>query len=393
MKYLTLLSDFTTLFYNEVRVMNKNQAKEIFHSLMTFAGVKINGSSPSDIKVHNDEFYLRVLKQPALGLGETYMDGWWECTALDRFIDKILRADLVHKVRSDWSTLWHVLKARLFNLQTERRSFIVGQKHYDIGNDLYREMLDEQMQYTCGYWRETDNLEDAQLAKLDLICRKAGLKSGMDVVELGCGFGGFARYAAQNYGVRVTGFTVSKEQAEFARMFCKDLPVEIRLEDYRKAAGQYDRVISIGLMEHVGYKNYRTYMKKAHRLLKESGIAFVHTIGSNVSRSTCNPWTSKYIFPNSVIPSIAQLGKAMEGLFVVEDWHNFGEDYDKTLMAWYDNFRAAWPKLKSRYGDRFYRMWSYYLLSCAGGFRSRYMQLWQIVMTRPGVRQPQCRAI
>ena len=371
--------------------MNKNNAKETFRSLMAFAGITLNGGRPSDIKVLNDDFYPRVLKQPVLGLGESYMDGWWECSALDRFIDKLLRADLVKKVKRDWSVTWHVLKARLFNLQTAKRSFLVGKQHYDIGNDLYRKMLDNQMQYTCGYWKEADTLEDAQQAKLDLVCRKLGLKPGMNVVELGCGFGGFARYAARQYGVKVTGFTVSRKQAEFARDFCRDLPVDIRLEDYRKATGTYDRVVSIGLMEHVGYKNYRTYMEKADALLKDDGIAFVHTIGGNKSRNTCNPWTSKYIFPNSVLPSIAQLGAAMEGLFIVEDWHNFGEDYDKTLMAWYDNFKSAWPDLKSVYGERFYRMWTYYLLSCAGGFRSRQMQLWQVVMTKPGRKQPRCR--
>jgi cyclopropane-fatty-acyl-phospholipid synthase len=224
-----------------------------------------------------------------------------------------------------------------------------------------------------------------------MICQKLGLAPGMTLLELGCGFGGFARYAAQKYQVSVTGYTVSEKQAHFGREYCKGLPVEIRLEDYRNASGTYDRILSIGLMEHVGYKNYRTYMELTHRLLKEDGIAFVHTIGGNVTSAICNPWTAKYIFPNSVLPSIAALGNAMEGLFVMEDWHNFGEDYDKTLMAWHRNFTAAWHRLKDRYGDRFYRMWEYYLLSCAGAFRSRTLQLWQIVLTRPGCPKPECR--
>ncbi len=371
--------------------MNNKKVKETFHTLMEMAGVTINGSKPYDIQIHNDNFYHRVIHQTALGLGESYMDNWWECKSLDRFIEKILRANLIGRVKKDWATLWGLFKSKIFNLQKSRRAFVVGEQHYDIGNDLYRKMLDKQMQYTCGYWKDEDTLDAAQQAKLDLVCRKLDLKPGMEVLELGCGFGGFAKFAAQNYGVSVTGFTVSKKQAEFAREWCKGLPVNIRLDDYRNANGLYDRTVSIGIMEHVGFKNYATYMKLTNKLLKDDGISFVHTIGSNVSRTTCNTWTTKYIFPNSVLPSIAQLGRAMEGHFVMEDWHNFGEDYDKTLMAWYDNFKAGWPELKTKYSERFYRMWEYYLLSCAAGFRSRSMQLWQIVMTKTGRTQPACR--
>jgi cyclopropane-fatty-acyl-phospholipid synthase len=371
--------------------MNNKKEKETFFSLMAFAGITVNGDKPYDIQVHDDKFYDRVLNQTTLGLGEAYMDKWWECKALDQFIEKIFHANLLNKVKQDWATVWNIFKAKIFNLQNTRRAFIVGKKHYDIGNDLYQKMLDKKMQYTCGYWRDAKTLDAAQEAKLEMVCKKLGLAPGMGIIELGCGFGGFAKYAAQKYGVSVTGFTVSKEQAEFAKKLCRDLPVEIRLDDFRKASGRYDRVVSIGLMEHVGYKNYRTYMKLANKLLKDDGIAFVHTIGNNRSSRTCNPWTTKYIFPNSVLPSIAQLGKAMEGLFVMEDWHNFGEDYDKTLMAWYKNFKQAWPGLADKYGERFFRMWKYYLLSSAGVFRSRRMQLWQIVMTKPGKTRPDCR--
>ncbi|MCP3943064.1 MAG: cyclopropane fatty acyl phospholipid synthase [Desulfobacteraceae bacterium] len=373
--------------------MKNKEGKQAFSSLMQFAGITVNGEKPYDIQVHTDQFYSRVLDQTTLGLGESYMDKWWDCLALDQFIDKVIRANLLSKLKQDWATTWNIIKAKIFNLQTARHAFIIGEKHYDIGNNLYQKMLDKRMQYTCGYWDNANCLDTAQEAKLQMICRKINLKPGMTVAELGCGFGGFAQYAAQKYGVRVVGFTVSKEQARYAKKLCQGLPVDIRLEDYRKAKGQYDRVISIGLMEHVGYKNYRTYMKLANSLLKENGIAFIHTIGSNVSLQSCNPWTAKYIFPNAVVPSIAQLGKSMEEYFVVEDWHNFGEDYDKTLMAWWENFKNAWPELKSEYNDRFYRMWKYYLLGCAGGFRARDLQLWQIVMTKPGRTQPDCRKI
>ncbi len=226
-----------------------------------------------------------------------------------------------------------------------------------------------------------------------LICKKICLKPKMTILELGCGWGSFAKYAALKYGVRVLGITVSRAQVELGNQLCRGLPVEIKLQDYREVKGEFDRVISIGMFEHVGYKNYRTYMETVHRNLKDNGIAFIQTIGKNVSSTSVDPWTHKYIFPNGLIPSIRQIGSAMEGLFVMEDWHNFGSDYDKTLMAWHNNFENAWPNLKKNYDERFYRMWKYYLLSCAGAFRSRSLSLWQIVMTKPGTIQPACRII
>jgi cyclopropane-fatty-acyl-phospholipid synthase len=267
----------------------------------------------------------------------------------------------------------------------------VAEQHYDLGNDLYRAMLDKRMNYTCAYWKDADNLDDAQEAKLDLVCQKIGAHEKMKILELGCGWGSFAKYAAETYGTNVVGYNISKQQVALGRERCQGLPVDLRLQDYREAAGQYDAVISIGVMEHIGYKNYSTYLDVVDRCLKPDGIAFVHTIGSNKSITTGEPWTDKYIFPNGQLPSITQLAKAMEGRFVVEDWHNFGPYYDPTLMAWHANFNRAWPDLKAKYGERFKRMWDYYLLSSAGGFRSRSQQLWQIVFTHAGTPQPDCR--
>jgi cyclopropane-fatty-acyl-phospholipid synthase len=250
-------------------------------------------------------------------------------------------------------------------------------------------MLDRRMVYTCGYWEEgVTSLDEAQEAKLDLVCRKIGLRAGMRVLELGCGWGSFARFAAERYGAEVTGYTVSKEQVELGRRRCAGLPVELRLEDYRRARGTYDAVVSIGIMEHVGPRNHRTYMKVVDRCLAEGGTAFIHTIGGNTSKGFISPWFHEYIFPNAALPSLAQLARAMEGRFLPEDVHNLGPHYDPTLMAWYRNFVAAWPALADRYGDRFFRMWSFYLLACAGGFRARHTQLYQLVLTRPGTRQP-----
>ncbi|MQY76934.1 MAG: cyclopropane fatty acyl phospholipid synthase [Spirochaeta sp.] len=365
--------------------------ERIIKRLFALAGVAVNGDQPWDITIHDLRFYRRALKEQALGLGESYMDGWWDCPALDQFFHRILSAKLQEKVKGNWKIKLDILKSRLFNLQSGKRAYQVGEQHYDIGNDLYRRMLDKRMIYTCAYWKKARTLDQAQEAKLDLVCRKINLKKGMTVLELGCGWGTFARYAAEKYGAKVTAVTVSREQVDLGRELCRGLPVEIKLEDYRRVTGKYDRVVSIGIMEHVGYKNYRTYMETVDRTLKDDGIAFVHTIGQNKSESTVNSWTVRYIFPNSMLPSIAQLGKAMEGIFIMEDWHNFGPDYDKTLMAWHANFEKSWPELKEKYGDRFYRIWRYYLLSSAGGFRARFNQLWQIVMTRTGSQQPDCR--
>lgn len=363
----------------------------VIRELLDTAQVKVNGPDPWDIQVHNSAFFDRVLRDTTLGLGESYMESWWDCPAIDQFITRVLLARLDEKIIKESRFLLQALKARLFNRQSRGRAFEVGIRHYDLGNDLYRAMLDKRLAYTCGYWKEATNLDDAQEAKLDLVCRKIGARPGMKILELGCGWGSFAKYAAEKYGAEVLGVTVSKEQVALGMEMCKGLPVELRLQDYREVTGTYDAVISIGVMEHVGYKNYRTYMEVVNRCLKPDGIAFVHTIGSNHTLTHGEPWTDKYIFPNGVLPSISKLSNAMEGLFVVEDWHNFGPDYDPTLMTWVANFEKSWPDLKAKYGDVFYRMWRYYLLTSAGGFRSRHQQLWQVVFTRQGSPQPDCR--
>ena len=371
--------------------MKTSRSEQVIRELFSLAGIEINGTRSFDIQVHDDRFYRRILSDSALGLGESYMDGWWDCDQLDELINRMLRGNLEKKIKGNWRIMLHAVRSKLFNLQNVSRAFQVGEQHYDVGNDLYQAMLDSRLNYTCGYWKDAGTLDEAQDAKLNLVCRKIGLEPGMSVLELGCGFGAFAGYAAERYGVHVTGVTVSRRQVELASRRYAHLPVDIRLADYRSVTGQFDRVISIGILEHVGYKNYRTYMETVNRTLKPDGIAFIHTIGRNESTCTANAWITRYIFPNGMLPSVSQVARAMEGLFVLEDLHNFGPDYDRTLMAWWDRFNRAWPELKQQYDQRFYRMWRFYLLSCAGGFRSRGCQLWQIVMTRPGTDQPPCR--
>ena len=246
-------------------------------------------------------------------------------------------------------------------------------------------MLDKRLTYTCGYWRTANNLDEAQEAKLDLVCRKLGLKSGQSVLDIGGGWGSFAKFAAEKYGAKVTVVTVSKEQVELGQKLCAGWPVTFLLQDYREVKGKFDQIVSLGMIEHVGYKNYRTYMEVAERCLAADGLFLLHTIGGNESAKSTEPWIAKYIFPNSMLPSIKQLGQSIEGLFVMEDWENFSAYYEPTLMAWFANFDRHWPELKDKYGDRFYRLWKYYLLSCAGSFRARKNQLWQIVLSKQGV--------
>lgn len=366
--------------------MKANKAKALVTELLAMADITVNGNKPWDPKVHNEQFYSRLLHDRELGLGESYMDGWWDCEKMDELITRVLCAKLPDKVKANKAFLFRLVWFKLFNHQTKKRSVIVGKEHYDIGNHLYERMLDQSMNYSCGYWRDADNLDQAQFNKMDLICQKLQLKPGMKVLDIGCGWGGMAKHAAEHYGVNVVGITISEEQAKLARERTKDLPVEIRFQDYRDLNETFDAIISIGMFEHVGPKNYRDYFKVANRVLKEKGLFLLHTIGDNVTSATINPWMEKYIFPNAALPSVAHIGKTSENLFVLEDWHSFGAYYDTTLMAWYDNFNKAWPELKSeKYDERFKRMWHHYLLCCAASFRSRYIQLWQLVLSKDGV--------
>ena len=362
-----------------------NKFQDTAQQLLSVAGIKINGNNPWDISVHNDKFYQVVLSQITLGLGESYMDGWWDCDKLDGFFSRVIRAQIQNDIKKNWGLVYQLMLARVLNLQSRNRAFQIGEKHYDLGNELFINMLDKRLVYSCAYWQDAQNLDIAQENKLELICRKLGLKPGMKVLDIGCGWGSFGKYAAEKYRVKVVGITVSKEQVELARTLCVGLPVEIRLQDYRDVNEKFDRVVSVGMIEHVGYKNYRTYMEVVRRCLDADGLFLLHTIGGNKSVKSVDPWINKYIFPNGMLPSIQQLSRSVEGLFVVEDWHNFSADYDKTLMAWYGNLEKNWDNLQSKYDERFHRMWKYYLLSCAGSFRARSNQLWQIVLSPNGV--------
>lgn len=368
-------------------------AERLLRAILAGTTIEINGPNPWDPQIKNPAFFRRVLTNGSVGLGEAYMDGWWECANLDQMFHRLLRHQRLHRRHRRFiSHLGVSIRALLFNLQSKRRAFQVGKAHYDLGNDLYQAMLDPCMVYTCGYWRKADNLNDAQQHKLELACRKLDLQPGMRVLDIGCGWGSFAHYAAKNYGVHVVGISVSAQQVALGAQRCQGLPVELRLQDYRAVNEQFDAIASLGMFEHVGHKNHREYMRVVRRCLTPPGKFLLHTIGKNQSRAGVDPWVAKYIFPNGEIPSLKQISAAVESLMLIEDLHNFGADYDNTLMAWFANFDQAWPQLKQNLPETFYRMWKYYLHVCAGAFRARNLQLWQIVIANGaaegGYRRP-----
>lgn len=362
------------------RARNKKLVAEVFD----LCDIRLNGDRPWDIEIIDDRFYQEVAKNGDIGFGEAYMEGWWTCPRIDLMTEKVIRGKILEKIKKNPRFLLLALQHFLFNSQNLPGSKKVAKEHYDIGNNLYELMLDKRMNYSCGFWKHAHNLDEAQEDKLEMICQKLQLEPGMSLLDIGCGWGAMAKYAAEKYGVQVVGATISEQQHRLAKELCQGFPVEIRLEDYRHVTGTFDRIVSIGMFEHVGVKNYNTYMKTAHNLLKDNGLFLLHTIGCNRSVMMGNPWIEKYIFPNSMLPSIKQIGKSIENRFIMEDWHNFGPDYEKTLNAWHHNFNANWPILKESYTEKFKRMWNFYLLICAGGFRARHLQLWQIILSKNG---------
>jgi len=366
--------------------------------LLAHADIKIGGSRPWDITVRDPRFYKRALAGGAIGLGESFMDGWWDVPALDQAIARMLSTDLRGKIKLSPAMLvdaaaehlpnlpyvWPGLRPFLSRFQTFKAA---AETHYEVGNGFYRAMLGRQMLYSCTYWADAKTLDESEDAKLAMSCSKLQLAPGQRLLDIGCGWGGFAKYVAENFGVSVTGITISEQQRALAIERCRGLPVEIRVQDYREVEGRFDRIASFGMFEHVGRQNFDAYMRVAHDCLTEDGLFLLETIGDNVSKSECNPWFQKYIFaaPTSMFPSIKEIADAAEGRFTMEDWHNFGADYAPTLRAWHDNLAAHRDEVVARYGERFYRMFVFYLLSCAGAFEARTYQMWQILFAKRGI--------
>ena len=364
--------------------------KKLVTNTLKKAGVEINGKNPWDIKILDERFYEDVAARGSLGLGESYMKGWWKADSIDELVYRLWKSGIGKRekfgflVKSFFGT-----KRLLTNTGSEKRSSEIGEKHYDIGTDLYSQMLGKYMVYSCGYWERAENLDNSQIDKMEMICKKLYLEPGMTVLDIGCGYGELLNYMAVKYKVKVVGITISKDQYKIAKEKCWNSAdkVTVLLCDYRripKEYGPFNRIVSVGMAEHIGWKNYRVYMKTVHRLLKDDGLFLLHTIGIDKESITTDPFIDKYIFPGSILPSEKRLIRAMRGLFTLQDWHNFGLYYDKTLVAWFRNFHKNWDSLKEKYDNNFYRMWKFYLLSCAGAFRAEYIYLWQIVMTKKG---------
>jgi len=255
--------------------MTQDSLKHRAESLLQQAGIRLDGKGPIDLRVHDQRLYARVFAHGSLGMGEAYMDGWWDVDDLPGFFTRVLDSHLDDSLRTLDTVIAH-LKARFVNMQRGEHAWEVGRQHYDLGNDLFHAMLGKRLVYSCGYWAEATNLDDAQEAKLDLICRKLRLAPGQRLLDIGCGWGELLKYAAERYGVSGVGVTISKEQAEFARELCTGLPVDIRLQDYRELDEQFDAIASVGMFEHVGGKNYRTWFEVARRCLPPDGLLLFH---------------------------------------------------------------------------------------------------------------------
>lgn len=358
----------------------RDQALKLLESV----DVRPGGGRPWDPVVHDERVWRRAILGGSLGFGEAYMDGWFDCPAMDQFFERVMGGN----VRDQ---LWAIrlskavqgFHGKLVNRQSVARAGQVARTHYDAGNDLFERMLDPLMMYSCGYWAGGANdLAESQTAKLDLIARKLELRPGMKILDIGCGWGGAAWHMAKRHGCKVVGITISEEQAKLAQERCHGLDVEIRLQDYRALNETFDAIYSIGMFEHVGQRNYARYFEVAKRSLRPKGRFLLHTIGDHRSGAQIDPWVNRYIFPNGHIPSVREIAEAVEPHFVIDDWHNFGPDYDKTVMAWMHNLETAYPDLDpARYDDRFRRMFVFYLASAAAGFRIRINQLWQVLLS------------
>ena len=359
-------------------------------SALAEVDVKLGGDRPWDVRIHNSKTYGRIARQGSLGLGESFMDGWWECDQLAEMFTRTLTSPRLAAL-ADRGTLWMRLLQLLTNPQTIKKSREeVGRTHYIHRNRFYQLMLDPLMLYTCGYWDEnigSRDLDGAQRAKLDLVAVKLGLKPGMKVLDIGCGWGGGAYYLANNYGVEVTGITLSESQLEMAEDLCSGVSASFELCDYRLHQGRYDRIYSLGMLEHVGNKNYRTYLEKVRQLLDSEGLFLLQSIGQNPGLPFNDPWIDKYIFPGSFIPSGIEIAKAMDGILIMEDWQNFGLHYVPTLEGWAENLRRNEDEILSSLCDeRELRMWHFYLASSAAFFRVRQLQLFQVLMSPPDLR-------
>ena len=368
-------------------------ARNFVSKLLDQAGVFINGNRPWDIQVHKERFYGRTLRG-SLGFGESYMDGDWDVESIDGLFRRIIRMNVTHSPMVLLNRVLLDARSRLTNLQTRHGSRAIAEAHYDLDHRLYERFLGPYNQYTCCFYHRAETLEEAEVEKLEMVCNKLDLQEGDRVLDIGCGWGGFAKYAAETRGCHVTGISISTEQIAYARKYTRGLPVEIIECDYRDLLqkfqpGHFDKIVIIGMIEHVGYKNYRRIFEIVRQVLKDKGLFLLHTIGNSCITRVVDPWIEKHIFRNSMAPAMAQLARSLEGLFVVQDWENYGHYYASTLAHWQERFEKNWSDIAAiptsrPFDERFRRMFNYYFLSCKAGFETEHIFLWHLVMSKEG---------
>lgn len=349
------------------------------------------GETPrARLRVHDSRFYSRLLSDAALGLGETYMDGWWDEADGDvvGLMGLIHLNDLRSKVRGNLRLQLNFLYHWVAAIATRTKSRSNVEFHYDTSNDFFELILDPMMTYSCGYQvYPDDSLEEMQLQKYELLSRKLDLQPGDRLLDIGCGWGGMLRYAAKNYGVRGLGITLSKEQMQWARQRIKEDGLEdrleIRLQDYREMAGEFDKVVSIGMFEHVGREFQTTYMQQVSSLLRNGGIGVLHSIGTTGSQFP-GLWLRKYIFPGTYLPGIGDFtGNAEKADLKVVHMENLKPHYAETARWWKENLHAqhdAIVKLSGFGAERVYRMWDFFFQLLEGGFRYGDLQVYQMLL-------------
>jgi cyclopropane-fatty-acyl-phospholipid synthase len=354
-------------------------------------------AQPASVTVRDWNFFWRALTAGDIGVGESYMAGEWECSDLVQLCQLFLRDQSMLDQRSAWTLparLRHAL-LRVVRVNTLRGSRRNIQYHYDLSNDLYSLFLDESMMYSCAVFERPDmSLAEAQHHKIDEICRCLDLSPGMHILEIGGGWGAFAIHAARNYGCRVTSLTLSDEQLHLARKRVAAAGVEslvdIRLCDYRRISGCFDRIVSIEMFEAVGYEYYGTFFGQCSKVLKPNGKMFLQTIYLPDQRFDAYrrdfDWIRKYIFPGSLLASVHGITSALKQHTEMRlaSMREIGLHYARTLRAWRERFMHRLPEVRRLgFDDRFIRMWEFYLASCEAAFATRYIGDVQMILERP----------
>jgi cyclopropane-fatty-acyl-phospholipid synthase len=369
--------------------VNSSAAFKLTARLLERCGLAINGPAARDPQIHDERVYARLLKNGSVGAGEAFMDGWWDARDLSGCLEAVLRADLDAQFRGAlFREKFRELRFQWLNRQTRELSRRVARDHYDLPFEFWRRMLGKTMQYSCAYWeRGARDLDEAQVAKMELICRKLQLEEGLSVLETACGWGSLAHHMAAHHGVRVKAFTLSEQQYRYAVAHYSHPRVEFFCADYRDFAARhqgekFDRIASIGLVEHVGRRNLDVFFRMIQRFMKPEGWALVHGMGKQTPEAT-DPWITRYIFPGGEIPRLSHLVDSISRCALnVEDLHNLGLSYIPTLRAWLQSLSE--PAGEGAPQGRALRMWVYFLSLSIAAFEARKLQLYHFILSHHG---------